>query len=459
MKHTLIFVAVLLGITATASAQSASQYMTIQECMKFALENQYQVLNAQLDVDKAQAQANEIRGLGLPQVKVNANVVNNPQLQRFFFDGGNQFIAGGNPNLVPGEVYSSENFFQLKNSGSASIEASQLLFNGSYIVGLQAAKTYRELSEKNVTRTEIQTIEAVGKAYYLVLINEERLVLIESNLSRLDSLLRETKALWEAGFVEKIDVDRIEVAYNNLNTQKYAFQNQKDVAMNLLKFQMGYPQEDSLRLNATIKELNMEQELVPAEGSTSEQRVEYTLLQYQRRLESLNLKNTRFTGIPTIAAFGTYGATRQDNNFGGLFTGDWYPYSMIGLTASWDLFTGTQRIYKAQQSKIAVKQIDNQIQLFEQSYALEVKSAQVTYDNAIKIVDDQKKNLSLATEVTRVTKVKYQSGVGSNLEVTNAENELRTAQANYYDAVYLAIVAKIDYLKALGLLTKENLIK
>ena len=239
-----------------AYAQTTATSFTLDDCIKYAMENTIEVKNARVDEQIAQSKVKETYGIGLPQIDGSVSLQHNGKLPRFFatyhtaqgFSGNDE---NGNPNLdLPGvastDVVASQNFFQLPSNGNASVTINQLLFNTSYLVGLKAAGTYKELAFKTSEQTQIQVIENVTKAYYSVLVNNERISLFDNNIARVDSLLRTTKALNQNGFAEAIDVDRIQVTLNNLKSERLKFLNLQNLSLGLLKFQMNYPMEKDL---------------------------------------------------------------------------------------------------------------------------------------------------------------------------------------------------------------------
>ena len=204
---TILSIAPLLSMAQDKAPATAS--FTLEQCIKYALENSIRSKNAALDQDIAKAKVNETIGIGLPQISATSSLVNNPQLPRFFaqWTGNPAGFLGdlsGVPGIKPGDAIAAQNFFQLKNTGTASVTLNQLIFNGSYIVGLKAASTYRDLAVRTREQTQQDIIQQVTKAYYAVLINKERIKLFDVNLARVDSLLRNTTALNKNGFAESI---------------------------------------------------------------------------------------------------------------------------------------------------------------------------------------------------------------------------------------------------------------
>ncbi len=297
----------MLGLL-LAGHVSAQQSFTLDQCIDYALKNSINVQNSVLDEQIATAKVKETIGLGLPQISATSSIVHNPKLSRFFttYTGSGGFIGdlSGVPGIQVGDVIAARNFFQLQSSGGASVTANQLLFNGSYLVGLQASSVYKELAVKTGNQTKEQIIQQVMKAYYGVLINKERINLFANNIARVDSLLRNTKALNQSGFAEAIDVDRIQVTLNNLLSERNKFLNLNELGLELLKFQMNYPMDQTLEVVGNINEVQVDTNLERSkEGWDYKIRPDYQVLETNRKLQALNVKNQQAAFMPTLNAF------------------------------------------------------------------------------------------------------------------------------------------------------------
>jgi outer membrane protein TolC len=351
----------------------------------------------------------------------------------------------------------------LKSSGDAGLRIDQLLFNGSYLVGLKASKTYKDLAYKTTEQTEIEAIENVTKAYYSVLVSNERIELFESNIARVDSLLRTTRAMFDNGFAEMIDVDRIQVSLNNLKSERLKFLNLQNLSLGLLKFQMNYPMDKPITIEGDLSELTVNENLFNEynEGWNHENRIEYQILETQKHLQELDIKNRYAESYPVLKAFANLGYSTQSPDVGGLFKTNtnledngiigpdkWYGYSALGVSLNVPIFSGLQRSNRIQQAKLSLLKIQNSYSSLKQSIDLSIQQNTITYKNSLETLNSQQENMELAAKIASVTKIKYEQGVGTNLEVTEAESSLRESQVNYYDALYDAIVAKIDLDKA-----------
>ncbi len=463
------------GQATTIAGQSTTiPAFTLEQCIQFALDNSIRSKNAQIDQQIAKAKVRETVGIGLPQITVNSSLVHNPTLPRFFalYSGPTGFLGdlSSVPGLKVGDVVAAKSPFQLPSSGSASATVNQILFNGSYLVGLKAASTFQELSLKTREQTEQDIIQLVTKAYYSVLINKERTQLFDNNINRVDSLLKNTTALNKNGFAESIDVDRVKVSLNNLISERDKFTNLNELGLQLLKFQMNYPQDQPIAITGNIQEVEVNSDVdAYKEDWNYRNRPDYKVLEVNQRLQQLNIRNQYATAAPVLSAFATLGYSTQAPNVSSLFGSSaefkdngllgpdkWYQYSQLGVSLSMPIFTGFSRSARIQQEKLKLNQINNNFVALKNSIDIEITQASTSFNNALKTLTAQKENQELAGNVARVTKIKYQQGVGSSLEVTDAENSLRQAQTNYYSALFDAMVAKVDLDKAYGKLLPSN---
>ncbi len=442
------FIALFLLSIFRLSAQSESKKnFSLQESLQFALEHSASIKNADLDIQIAQKRIKETKGTGLPQVSLSGDVT-------YFLEFPTSIIPASifNP-LAPTDQYVAFQF-GLPMSSKAGFDVSQLLFSGEFLVGLQAAKSYAELSRRNKERTEQEVLQQVSKSYYLVLINQERVGLLDANIQRLEKILKDTKALNEQGFVEKLDVDRLSVSLSNLKIEKQKMQNFVEISLYLLKFQMGYPVGEPIQLIDKLNE-SLARASIAIEGSF-EKRPEYKLLQMQQKLYELDLRRHRAAYLPTLVAFGNFAYQGYRADFGDIFfqplTKRFYPQSLVGLQLNVPIFKGLSQHARVEQAQLAMQKSSNDMANFKNAVALEVFNSQSSLNNSLKTLDEQKKNVDLATEVARVTRIKYEQGVGSNLEVVTAETELKNAQTNYLSTLYDALVARTDLEKANGTL-------
>ena len=329
----------------------------------------------------------------------------------------------------------------------------QMIFNGSYFVGLAASKALIELSEKQTVRAKVDLIESVKKAYYVVLNTKERLILVNSNLDRIKSLLNDTEILYKNGFVEKLDVDRIKVSYNNLSAEKIKAERLYDLSLSVLKFQIGFPVNDKLSIKGSIEDVILSVNDYDIQSFDYSDRIEHSILNTNKLLKSYDLKNNRSQFLPQIYANLKYGYNTSSSEYDLFFNSNrWKNYGTVGLQIIVPIFDGFNKRSKVNRSKIVVQQVENQIKFLERSIDLQINQNFIELKNAIESLEVSKENLILANEVYNVSEKKYKEGVGSNLEVLDSNNALKIAQTNYYNAYYQAIISKINLDKTLGIL-------
>ena len=422
---------------------------SLQQCLDYALENHTSVKNAKLDFESSEAKVKETVSIGLPQVNGKVDLIDNLKVQSQFVPA-NAFEPTAPANLVMPLA------FGVQYSSNASVTATQLIFDGSYLVGLQAAKVYKELYEKSIVQSKVELAEKVSKAYYAVLVTEERFALVQKNKTLIGKLYEDTKAMKEAGFADNVSLQRIEVSKNNLDVEISKLESLVAISYALLKFQMGMPQQESIVLSGKLDTVIEEMVAIGDLNSGVENRIEFKMLGVQKQLMELDIKNYKSRALPSLGAFGTMGASIGSLEFGDMLKfNDWRNYSMIGLSLEVPVFSSMQRKHRIAQAKISSEKVSNNLEQLEQSIELEQLQSKLTIENSLKTIEVQKQNMALAEEVYRVTKIKYDEGMASNYEVIDTETALKDAQTNYYNALYEAIIAKIDYEKATGNLYNE----
>ena len=442
------------------TAKDTGKYsFSLQQAIDFSMKNQTQVQNAGYDEQIAKAKVKETVGIGLPQIggSISAqDFIEKPTsiFPDFFTPavaGINQAYFGLTPtNPIPPPGPGTAVQFGTQYSSSAGIDAYQMIFNSDYLVGLQASKTFLELSRKVVERTRIDVTVAVTKAYYSVLLNDERMKLIEANVARLKKLSEDTKTLNDNGIVEKIDLDRVTVAYNNLLVEKEKIQKLFSLGLSLLKFQMGMDQLASLSLTDKLADIKFAPDAA-ADKFDYGKRVEYSLMLSQKNISDLQLKRNKLRYLPSASLFGSASANAFRNKFDFFDTKQgWYPTILVGAKINVGIFDGLQTHYRVQQSKLDILKAENNLKMAQQGIDLERAGAKTNLLNASSSLEIQKKNIELAESIYKTTKSKYEQGVGSNLEVMNAETSLKEAQTNYFNALYDALATKVDYDKANG---------
>ena len=425
---------------------SQKKNLTLEECISLALENNENLKNSYLEEKISTALSKEYLSVGLPQISFDGGVKYNHEVQKSIIDIS-RFMPG-----VP-EGTEQEVQFGQTYDGRMDLYVNQMIFNGSYFVGVSASRELIRLSEKMTKRNIIDIYESVQKAYFTVLNTKSRIDLVNENLDRLSSLLDQTNKLYENGFVEKLDIDRITVSYNNLKSEKIKADRLYDLSISVLKFQIGLPIEIEIELIGELSEdliNNFSYELKDFDYS---KRIEYSILQTDKNLKSYDLKNNRSQYLPQIYANYNYvynSSASQSNLF---FNSDrWKKFGTLGFLVVIPIFDGFLKRSKINQSKYKIEQIENQMMFLERSINLQINQSLANFENSKESLEITRKNLNLARDVYYASEKKYSEGVGSNLELIDSNNSLKTAQNQYYNALYESVIASIDIKKTLGVL-------
>ncbi len=443
-KWTSLVIALILpaGICFAQQKKDSIHHFSVQQSIAYALDHQGNVINAKYEVDKANAHVKEIIGIGLPQISGTGNIQDFLQIPTTLIPA--QFFGGPAGTFEPIK-------FGTQYNTSGELDASQILFDGSYIVGLEAVKTYRELAQRSLQQTDIQTVSAVTKAYYTILVNHWKLQMVDADVQRLKALMDQSQAMYEKGFAEKIDWERIKVSYNNLKTQEKTIGKLVDLSYKLLKFQMGMPMADSLSLSDSLKTIPLSPDMEKDTAFKPENRIEYALAQTNLMGQELLLRKDHYSYFPSVAAYASISRQALGDQFE-IFSPSqvWYPTSLIGLKVSVPIFDGLQKQYRVQQDKIGVLEGLNTLNTLKLSIALDIANSSTSLENAIADLRNQQENMDLAQNVEHDAKIKYEAGTGSNIEVIDAETSLTEAETNYYNALFNTLVAKVDYEQAKG---------
>lgn len=438
-KITLI-VALATFIVQQLSAQQRYEFSAAQ-AVDFAKKNSVQVRNALLDIRIRQQGNREITASAYPQISGTINATKYIDLPTSLIPA--EFFGGPAGEFIPVQ-------FGTKYNGTYGFTIDQLLFDGQVFVGLQARRASIDFYTAAAQVTEEQIKANVYKIYYQLVVGQKQISTIDANIARTEKLLHDTKALFDNGFREKLDVDKTSVNLANLQTERIKVENSLKTGYIGLKYLMGMPVSAELVLTDTLSDEAIRQNIL-ADSVRYEDRKEFQLLQSQVKLNKYDIKRHQFTYIPTVRLTGNYSRNAQRNSFD-FFKGgrDWFTITYIGLSINVPIFDGFAKDSRIKSARLALEKTENQMNDLKNQIDQEVKTAETNMSDAIITLDVQRKNMDLANEVYNQTKIKYDNGLGSNLEITNAEADLRTAQNNYYTALYDAIIARIDYLKAIG---------
>jgi len=442
------FIILFAMLRMAASAQTAkvdTVRMSLQQCIEYALTNQTVVKNTTLDAQISHRESQEYTGIALPQLTGKFEFADYLKLPTSLIPA--EFFGGEPGTYVPLQ-------FGTQYNGTANVTLSQLVVDGRYFLGLKATKALAELADKKVEASKIETTESVMKAYLSNLIAAKRAEQLSANITSFKKTYDDTKALFQSGFVEKVDVDRLAVNYNNLLAEKDKVDKLVALSFYLLKFQMGMDVNQPLALTDSLREADFQSVLQNAATPDANNRIEYQMLLDSKSLSEMNIKRYQVGYIPTLYAVGSISYQAQVNNFDLIPSSQWYNTAFIGFNLDVPIFDGLQKARQVQQARLSLQQSENDILNFQNSMNLEVANSKTDLQNAIASLDVQKNNLDLANEIVTISRKKFQLGVGTSLEVTDAESSLKDAQTNYLNALYDAWVARIELEKALGTLSR-----
>lgn len=442
MKPFLFFLTLLLAAPYHSQAQTGKVHqMTLEECVEYALTHQPSVNRSRLNIDISQKDVKEVTASGLPQVTGQVQVNDYLVLPTSIIPAG---VFGPEPVAVQ---------FGTKYNVSAGVSINQLIFDGTFFLGLKAAKEYVQLSRIQYSRSQRDVRASVSKAYYSVLVNEQRIDVLNQQRLSLKELLDNTTKLYDNDLAEKLDVNRLQVNYNNLETEIEKLKGLVELSRVLLKFQMGMPADEELVLTSKLSADAFNPQADTTRTLDITRRLEYTELQQGIYLTELNERRYRYGYLPTLSAFGNFQYQNLSNDFAR--NDNWYGLGLIGLQLNIPIFDGMRKSAQIQRTRIERMQLEFDSQNLENSLNVEYQQARILYLNALRQLEIQNRNRTLSQEVYDNVKLKYTEGVGSNLEVVQAEAEKNQSQTNYFNAMLEAYIARVDLLKALGDMDKQ----
>jgi outer membrane protein len=426
---------------ATTTSSPARHEFSLQQAIDFADKNNVQVKNALLDLQIQEQTNREVTAAAYPQVSASGSFTYNAKLPVTLLP--NEIFGGppGTYTAVP---------FGLKYTSSGGFNLSQLLFDGQVFVGLQARSTVLKFSAKNVEVTQEMIRTNIQKIYYQLVVSKQQIELLDANIARVEKLMHDTKAIYDNGFAEKLDVDKVNVGLVNLQTEKEKALNQISNGYYGLKVLMGMPMQDQLVLTDTLSYDQVRDNVLDAAGFKYEDRKDFQYSQLGIELNKYNIRRYKLAKLPTLSLNGYYTKNAFRNKFDFFEKGSWYSASAFTLNLNVPIFSGFANNARIRSAQLELQKSVNQQDWMKLNIDNEIESARNSFRSAITALDYQKKNMELAESVYDQTKKKYESGLGSQTEINTAQTDLKNAQTNYITALYDAIIAKVDFLKATG---------
>lgn len=430
----------------TSYGQSA---FSLQEAIEYGFKNHNSMKQNAIDVERAEQNIRSYYATGLPKLSADVEFNHFLEIPTSFLPGE---VFGGQPGTY------NKVKFGLPNSLKAGATLSTLIFDGAYFTGIKAQKLYRELQKKKLNQTKYDLEKSITKAYMNVLMAQENIEIFDNNIANLKKSMEETQALFENGFVEKLDVDRLELSYDLLVSKKKSIMRMIELSKNLLKFQMNFPLGEEITLVQSLDDIVDKVIVADVQEKKTDysKRPEFEQLRLLQELNQVNLRATKNQRYPRLVGFANYQQQLQrkdvfDNDEPG-FT----PTSIVGLKLEIPIYSGGDLSTKIQKVKLDIEQANLQQQDFERVVDLQVFNAYQNYLNAKESMFAAKRQQRLAEDIFDITKKKYKEGVGSSIETSAAERETYTAQQQYIQSLFDLVMSKIELDIARGELSSNQ---
>ncbi|MEI6880162.1 MAG: TolC family protein [Bacteroidota bacterium] len=457
-KIKLLLMLIIAGIGIMKAQTQEVKKFTLNEAITFAKQNNVSYQNARLDELTAQKSVNELLANGLPQangeLSYNRNIdIPVTPLPDFITPSvifANQKYFGLSPTekYVQGQPVPVA--FGQKNSATASLTIGQLLFDGTFFLGMKAAKEYVKLSTLTKRKTEIDVEADVTKAYYLVLLNEERLIQVNKNIALIEKSLADLREIYKAGLTEKIELDRLELSYSNAKISRDQMRDVTAMTYQLLKMNMGAPMADSIVLTEKLNDLSGQGSInLDIASNDYSKRIEYQMVEQGLKLNKLDRKRYLTGYMPTITAFASLGRNTFGSDFSDLGN-TWFPSTIVGGKISLPIFDGFRKHAQTQKASISIKKTENLKKNLENAIDIERFNSKTSYLRTKEQVLTQKQNMDLAEQIFKRAQLKLKEGVGSSTELLMAETELKNTQTNYLSTLYDLMVAQVNVKKSIG---------
>jgi len=430
---------VLTGGFCFSQTGSDELKLSLKEAQEYAIQNNKMVVAARMDVEASKTALWETISNGLPQVDLAGSFTDNLKLMTTLLPGDFFGQPGTKVPVTFGSQYNS----------SATIQASMLLFNAPYFIGIETTKLAQKLSTDNLSKTELDTKESVCSAYYLILVSEKSLKILDGNITNLNETLRSTRAMYSAGMAESTDVDQIVSNVTMVENTRSAMQRTIELNYNLLRFQLGIPPDTRIVLSETLENLTsrINIEALLSQEFNHKQNVSYLLVEGQEMMSSLALKTQKALVLPTLAGFFNYGTSGMGDKVN---EQRWFQNSMTGLQLSVPIFGSGQRYSKIRKAQINLEKARTNKEMVADQLLLQEKQLRYNLVNANLQYQSQRDNVDVSKRVYASTENKYRQGMASSLELTQANSLYLQAENNYVSALMNLLQTKLALDKLLN---------
>ena len=426
------------------SQQDSSINLSVDQAFEYALKNNLSVQNAKIDVIIADKKVWETTAIGLPQIEATGSYYNNLSLATQLIPA--EFF-GGEPGTF------AEIQFGTKHNFNGTLTVSQLIFNGSYLVGLQAAKIYRSFSEKNLNKTEIETKATVASTYYTILLAQENLQILQENFKNIQEISRQSSEMAKTGFIEDIEADKLKITVGSLENSIKSLQRQIDFLFMMLKIQLGMDKEQSVVLTDNLNEILLKiniNELLEKEFLVEKQ-ADYQIIKTQEDLMTLDVKRYKSEYLPSLSAFYNFQENAMRNDFNPLDSEEkWFESSMLGLQLSIPIFNSGLKRSKLHQAQLELKKVTNTKSVLESNLYSLLLQKRNEFITGQETLENNQSNMQISKKVLQNISIKHQSGLASSLELTQANSDYLTTISEYTQSVVSLLNAKIELEKILN---------
>ena len=429
LSYLLTFLIFTIGFS-----QEKLQHFSLEEAITFGLQNNRIAKNATRDIAIAKKIKWETTAIGLPQVSAEIGYKNWMKQQISLID-------------INGDGIEDELIFGTKQTMNATATVSQLLFDGSYLVGLQAAKVYLKISENAKVKTDLEIRKTIINAYGNVLLTQESILILEKNKTVLEKNIFESTQIFKNGLGEEETVEQLQITLSGVeNSLKKTLRLQK-VAYQMLNITLGLDLNNTTHLTDNLKNLatqNIDLNLLNSEENTQEN-IDYKIANNNKRAKELLLKLQKTKALPTLSAFLNAGYAGNNNQFEFLTKEQrWFGSSLFGVNMSIPIFSSGKRSAITQQAKLNLEKATDDLTQTEQQLLLQISSAKSNYQYAIEDLENKMRNLKLAERIAHKNQVKFTEGLASSFELRQAQVQLYTAQQNYLQAMLTIINEKTN---------------
>lgn len=469
MKYKLLLL-ILMGFVIKINAQEEKEVLklTMQEAISYAIKNNYENSKASNDIKAARKRKWETTTMGLPQISGKLDYQNwlkqrvsvfpasfsDPFSQLRYLDKFYNLEGLKKTELPPAPTQGAAIPIGAKQTLDASVTLSQLIFDGSYIVGLQSAKTYMKISEQAKEKTELVTKEAVINAYGNVLVAQESVKVLEKNKKILTRNVEETQKIYDNGLTELENVEQLQITLGTLESGLRNAKRMEKIAYQMLNIVLGNSVDEPLELTDSLSQItqnNTDLSLL-SDVFDFKNHIDYQMTENNRESKRLLMRLEQSKALPTLAAYINYGANANADKKFTFFNKEqqWFDYSLFGVSLKVPIFSSLGRSSKVARARINLETADLQMQEVVKKLTLQAESAKSEYQLSIENLETAKKNLDLAEKIEKKQQVKFFEGISSSFDLSRAKNQLYTQQNNYIQAMVNVINKKAKLETALN---------